>query len=76
MATSHELQDGDELDRICFDHYGFTEGVVELVMRANHSVLHLFDNLGRVSQLDQRVSIVLPDIQKPVSIDRVNRIFD
>lgn len=76
MATSHELQEGDELDRICFDHYGFAEGAIEIVMRANHELLYLFDNLGRVSQLDQRVSIVLPDILKPVSTEKLNRIFD
>ncbi|MDQ3232584.1 MAG: tail protein X [Pseudobdellovibrionaceae bacterium] len=76
MLKTHDLKIGDEIDLICFHHYGFCRGSVEAVLRANPEKLHLFDDLGQVIALEQRESIVLPDIPEPVITRIPQRLFN
>ena len=75
MAKIHALSEGDELDIICIEHYGFAAGAVEIVLRENIEKVFLFDNLGRVLRLGSPQSIVLPDIQKPSMVMETVRLF-
>jgi phage tail protein X len=76
MPRTRELKIGDEIDLICFEHYGFCRGSVEAVLRANSDKIHLFDDLGRVTALERPESIILPDIPEPVSIRAPQRLFN
>ncbi|MDQ3233612.1 MAG: tail protein X [Pseudobdellovibrionaceae bacterium] len=76
MSRIYELRDGDELDLICFEHYGFSRGSVEAVLKANPDKLGLFDDLGRVQTLEKPESILLPDVPEPVRIDTPRRLFN
>lgn len=60
MIIYHLAKEGEMLDLICWKHYGFTDGVVELV---------LAENLGLAeygSFLPAGLKVKLPTIQKPV----------
>ncbi|BET29207.1 tail protein X [Wolbachia pipientis] len=60
MTTYYVSKESEMLDLICWKHYGFTNGVVELV---------LAENLGLAeygSFLPAGLKIKLPVIQKPV----------
>lgn len=60
MTTYYLTKEGEMLDLICWKHYGFTDGVVELV---------LAENLGLAeygSLLPAGFKIKLPVIQKPM----------
>lgn len=79
---SHQLSDGDELDRIVHEYYGELSGALELVLRANWDVLFAFDNLGRFTfdqfEAEKKpiLSLNLPDIERPTEIKKTPRIFD
>lgn len=76
MSRIYELKEGDELDLICFEYYGFCRGAVEAVLKANPDKLSLFDDLGRVLLLDTPESILLPDVPEPVQISTPRRLFN
>lgn len=76
MPRIRDLKIGDEIDLICFEHYGFCRGSVEAVLRANPDRIHLFDDLGRVTALEQPESIILPDIPEPVITRTPQRLFN
>ncbi|WP_264702496.1 tail protein X [Wolbachia endosymbiont (group A) of Volucella inflata] len=60
MTIYHLTKEGEMLDLICWKHYGFTDGVAELV---------LAENLGLAeygSFLPAGLKIKLPVIQKPM----------
>jgi len=60
MTIYYLTKEGEMLDLICWKHYGFTDGVVELV---------LAENLGLAeygSFLPPGLKIKLPTIQKAV----------
>ncbi len=60
MTIYYLAKEGEMLDLICWKHYGFTDGIVELV---------LAENLGLAeygSFLPAGLKIKLPVIQKPV----------
>ncbi len=60
MTIYYLTKEGEMLDLICWKHYGFTDGVVELV---------LAENLGLAeygSFLAAGLKIKLPVIQKPM----------
>ncbi len=79
---SHQLSDGDELDRIVHEYYGELSGALELVLRANWDVLFAFDNLGRftfeqfTSEKKPILNLILPDIERPTEIKKTPRLFD
>jgi phage tail protein X len=76
MPQSYELTVDDEIDLICFHHYGFSRGAVEAVLAANPGHLALFDDLGRVASLEKRETIVLPDIPEPTKTRTAQRLFN
>ncbi|MFP3015104.1 MAG: tail protein X [Wolbachia sp.] len=60
MTIYYLTKEGEMLDLICWKHYGFTDGVVELI---------LAENLGLAehrSFLPAGLKIKLPIIQKPM----------
>ena len=75
MAKTYPLKEGEEIDIICLENYGFSSGSVEAVLKANIEKIPLFDNLGRVLPMRSPESIVLPDIEKPSPIVRTRRLF-
>jgi phage tail protein X len=76
MSRIYDLTEGDELDLVCFEYYGFCRGAVEAVLKANSEKLKLFDDLGRVIALDKAESILLPDIPKPIQVSTPGRLFN
>jgi phage tail protein X len=76
MSRIYELKEGDELDLICFEYYGFCRGSVEAVLKANPEKLSLFDDLGRIPLLDKPEFILLPDVPEPVQISTPRRLFN
>ncbi len=76
METSYLLKDGDRLDVICFDHYGFVHGALEQLLEANADKLTFFDDLGVFYIGSELVKIVLPEIERPTDISTVERLFD
>jgi phage tail protein X len=76
MPKTYDLKMGDELDLICFRHYGFSRGSVEAVLKANSDKLHFFDDFGRVVDLGKPETILLPDIPEPVSTQTPRRLFN
>jgi phage tail protein X len=71
-----QLRDGDELDRICWKHYGDLPGALEALLRANWERLHLFDDLGTVKELTKVAFIILPDLKRPTNISNSIRLFE
>lgn len=59
MAYIYRSSDGDELDKICYDYYGYSSGAIELVLAANR------DLAKQLPSLPAGVLITLPDIPKP-----------
>lgn len=76
MTRIYELKEGDELDLICFEYYGFCRGAVEAVLKANADKLSLFDDLGRVQLPETSESILLPDVPKPLQVTTPKRLFN
>jgi phage tail protein X len=76
MPQTYELKEDDEIDLICFHHYGFSQGAVEAVLTANPNKLALFDDLGRVTRLEKRETILLPDIPEPTKTRTAQRLFN
>jgi len=75
MAKTYDLKEGEEIDIICLEQYGFSRGAVEAVLMANIEKISLFDNLGHVLPMRSPQSILLPDIEKPSPIERTRRLF-
>jgi phage tail protein X len=71
-----QLRDGDELDHICWKHYGDLPGALEAVLRANWASLGFFDDLGRVLLLSKPIAITLPELKRPTSITNSIRVFE
>jgi phage tail protein X len=61
MAIWYQCRDGDELDAICFDYYGFSRGSVEQVL-AHEQNRELAEKLPILEVGD---SVYLPDIARP-----------
>lgn len=59
MAYVYRSSQGDELDEICFNYYGYSSGAIELVLAANRDLAKQLPNLPA------GVLITLPDIPKP-----------
>jgi phage tail protein X len=71
-----QLKDGDELDLICWKHYGDLPGALEAVLRANWEKLHLFDDLGKAKPLSTAAFITLPELKRPTAVTNSIRIFE
>ncbi len=56
--------EGDQLDKICFDEYGFTSGAIEEVLNANPGL----SSMG--AMLSAGVSIILPTIELEEKTER------
>jgi phage tail protein X len=74
--AEHLLKEGDELDQICWNHYGDLPGALEAVLRANWSLLGFFDDLGKVLPLSKPVAITLPELKRPTNVTGSIRIFE
>jgi len=74
--ADHALKDGDELDLICWKHYGDLPGALEAVLRENWGKLQLFDDLGTVKPLIRPEYIALPELKRPTTITSTIRIFE
>ncbi len=60
MSKIYKTIDGDELDKICFDYYGYSNGSVEAVLAANR------DLARDLPILNAGINIILPDLAEPV----------
>ncbi|WP_253299818.1 tail protein X [Wolbachia endosymbiont of Chironomus riparius] len=60
MTTYYLTRENEMLDLICWKHYGFTEGVVELVLGENSGLAEYG------SFLPAGLKVKLPMMQKPV----------
>ncbi|MNI44650.1 Phage Tail Protein X [compost metagenome] len=60
MATTCRTSDGDLLDTICHNFYGYLVGTVEAVLNANQGLA------DEAQPYRAGVLIVLPDLPKPV----------
>jgi phage tail protein X len=70
------LKEGDELDQICWNHYGDLPGALEAVLRANWSLLSFFDDVGRVLPLSKPITIALPELKRPTNVTSSIRVFE
>ena len=59
--TNYLTQQNDELDAICFQFYGYTNGSVEAVLEANR------DLARELPLLREGITIKLPDLTPPAS---------
>ena len=59
MAKIYITNQDDELDKICFDYYGYTSGSIELVLEANR------DLAKELPYIPEGTQIVLPELPKP-----------
>lgn len=60
MATTCRTSDGDLLDTICNNFYGYLVGTVEAVLNANQGLA------DEAQPYRADVLIVLPDLPKPI----------
>tara|TARA_X000001036_G_scaffold87055_1_gene79126 strand:- start:2625 stop:2831 length:207 start_codon:yes stop_codon:yes gene_type:complete len=60
MTKIYRTIDGDELDQICFEYYGYSNGSVEAVLFANK------DLAKKLPFLEAGINITLPDLAQPV----------
>ena len=65
MATTIKTSDGDVLDRLCHQHYGYLMGTVEAVLEANPGLA------ARGQPFVSGVVIHLPDLP-PARTDVIN----
>tara|TARA_Y100000766_G_C18632938_1_gene471682 strand:- start:449 stop:658 length:210 start_codon:yes stop_codon:yes gene_type:complete len=56
MSQIYRTIQDDELDKICFDYYGFSNGSVEIVLAANSDIAK------DLPYLPAGKNIILPDI--------------
>ncbi|MBV0900076.1 MAG: tail protein X [Wolbachia endosymbiont of Fragariocoptes setiger] len=59
MTTYYCAKEGEMIDLICWRHYGFNSGAVEIVLKANHG-------LAEYSILPAGLKIKLPIIKEPL----------
>ncbi|RYZ85729.1 MAG: phage tail protein [Proteobacteria bacterium] len=76
MPKIYELKEGDEIDLICFQHYGYSRGSVEEVLKANANKLKLFDDFGKVIELLSKETLILPDLPSPLTVQTSQRLFN
>lgn len=69
MADTITTTDGDMIDLIAWDHYGFHEGAVEAILEANPGLAQ------QQPVLAGGLVIVLPVIEKP-SVDTTVKLYD
>ncbi|MHA1570504.1 MAG: tail protein X [Alphaproteobacteria bacterium] len=69
MADTITTTDGDMIDLIAWNHYGFHEGTVEAILEANP------DLAGQPPVLAGGVEIVLPVIDKS-SVETTVKLYD
>jgi phage tail protein X len=74
MAKLYRLKDGDEIDALVYEEYGFTAGAFEEVLRANQNILGLFPR-GRYELRNEIDFLVLPDLKRPAEEKKIVRIF-
>lgn len=60
MATIYRTSDGDQLDTLCYLHYGHVKGTVEAVLDANRLLA------DEVQPLRAGILITFPDIAESV----------
>jgi phage tail protein X len=72
----HEVNEGDDIDLVCLEIYGFTDGAVEAVLRENPEAMGDIDNFGRVLNLDRPLVLRFPEIRRPQEVIRITRLFD
>lgn len=70
MAAIYTTRALDELDRICFDFYGGTQGSVEAVLRVNPNLADL------LPILPPGLKILLPDLPTPVGTATLLRFWE
>ncbi|SMF84383.1 tail protein X [Pseudobacteriovorax antillogorgiicola] len=74
MAKLYRLKDGDEIDALIYEEYGFTAGAFEEVLRANQKILGLFPR-GRY-ELGQGVDyLLLPELKQATQRKKIVRLF-
>ena len=61
MANTYVTNEWDELDLICFNYYGYSNGSLEAVLEANRDLARL------MPRLPAGIEIVLPDLTPPAS---------
>jgi phage tail protein X len=71
-----KVNEGDDIDLLCLEIYGFTDGSVEAVLRENPEAMDDIDNSGRVLALDRPLVLRLPEVKKPQDLVKITRLFD
>ena len=69
MTDAITTRDGDMIDLIAWDHYGFHEGAVEAVLEANPGLAK------RPPVLEGGLEIVLPIVERP-SAEATVKLYD
>ena len=72
MASWYKAEQGDELDAICRDYYGYSRGTVEAVL-AHEKNRELAEKLPILSIGD---NVYLPDLEPQVRGDQVTRLWE
>ena len=70
MAATYTTRQLDELDRICWDYYGGTQGSVEAVLSVNPNLAEL------LPLLPPGIVITLPDLPQPVGTATLLRFWE
>ncbi len=76
MAMIYRTKSDDEIDFICFKHYGFTEGAVEALLKANRAVRDGRSLAEFSPVLEAGLTIALPPLKRPVETTRIVRLND
>ncbi len=71
-----EVNEGDDIDLVCLETYGFTDGAVEAVLAENPEALDYIDNFGRVLARSAPLLLKLPEVRRPMDVKRITRLFD
>jgi phage tail protein X len=71
-----KVNEGDDIDLLCLEIYGFTDGAVEAVLKENPEAMDDIDNFGRVLALDHPLVLRFPEVRKPKEVVRITRLFD
>lgn len=68
--TLYETRDGDSLDLICFNHYGYEIGTTEVVLEQNRGLA----TYGPV--LPAGITVELPDLASPAVVTEQVNLWD
>ncbi len=71
-----EVNEGDDIDLVCLETYGFTDGAVEAVLRENPEAMDFIDNSGRILFRDAPLILKLPEVRQPQEVKSIMRLFD